>query len=299
MLHLNLALSHSDEPEPKVSSGRNRSMSEVSELHVPQIASLQQVEHPQLGDISPSRAPSPYSSSPPSSPPSFSSSAVPESGIHRPFSNNISDAEDDNFPWTPHSKQSGGPLPHAVNPCESARAGVGSPTPNRLAEIDSTHAFYPHPMITSFEDQHYFDRFLGRPVNDGHSLEDISQKVQDIYFSHIERLSAHSVRCAVHYKEAVRERKRMRWYTARWEVAEVQRLHTLVRSLCDESETEFIMADRESRWLLDVLVKRQTSPTLAMHAQYASATCDNDKKSLHLADAELALLASRSQSIEL
>ncbi|KAG1792658.1 uncharacterized protein HD556DRAFT_1444335 [Suillus plorans] len=294
MLHLNLALSCSDEPEPKVSSGRNRNMSEVSELHIPQIASLplQQVEHPQLGDISPSPAPSRYSSSPPSSPPSFGSSAVPASAATS-SSNNISDAEDDNFPWTPHSKQSGGPL-YPVNSCGSARAGVGSPTPNRSPQIDSTDAFYPHPMITSFEDQHYFDRFLGRPVNDEHSLEDISQKIQDIYFSHIERLSAHSVRCAVHYKEAVRERKRMRWYTARWEVAEIQRLHTLVRSLCDESETEFIMADRESRWLLDVLVKRQTPPTLATHAQYASATCDNDKKSLRLADAELALFANRS-----
>jgi PIN domain nuclease of toxin-antitoxin system len=82
----------------------------------------------------------------------------------------------------------------------------------------------------------------------------------------------------------------MRWYTARWEVAEVQRLHTLLRSLCEESETEFIMADRESRWLLDILVERQTLPATTAQAEYTAATCDNAKKSLLRADAELAMI---------
>ncbi|KAG1818419.1 uncharacterized protein BJ212DRAFT_1298539 [Suillus subaureus] len=204
-------------------------------------------------------------------------------------STNVSDAEDDNFPLTPQSKQSCGAC-YVANPS----AGIASPTPNRSPKIDNTDAFSLYPTITSFEEQHYFDRFLGRPVNDEHSLEKVSQRVQDIYSSHIGRLSADSVRCAIHYKEAVRERKRMRWYTARWEVAEVQRLHTLLLSLRDESETEFIMADRESRWLLDILIQQQTLPATTAQAEYAAATCDNDKKSFLLADAELAILADRS-----
>lgn len=85
----------------------------------------------------------------------------------------------------------------------------------------------------------------------------------------------------------------MRWYTARWEAAEAQRLHTLLRSLCDESETEFNMADRESRWLLDVLVQQQTLTSTAALGEYTATTRDNDKKSFLLADAELAMLANR------
>jgi hypothetical protein len=96
-------------------------------------------------------------------------------------SSDISDAEDDNFPLTPQSKQSNGGL-YVANPSESAQAGVGSPTPSRsTCDMDFTNAFYPHPMITSFEDQHHFDRFLGRPANAEQSLEDISQKVGRIF----------------------------------------------------------------------------------------------------------------------
>ncbi|KAG2029814.1 hypothetical protein BDR03DRAFT_987511 [Suillus americanus] len=154
-------------------------------------------------------------------------------------SSNLSDAEDNDVPLTPHFKQSSGAL-YVANPSQSAQAGVGLPTPSYSPEIKNT-AFYPHPMISSFEDQHYFDRFQSRPVNDKHSLEDISQKVQDIYFSHIERLSVQSFQYAVHYKEAVCERRRMHWY--------IQWLHTLVHSLCDNSEAELMMADQESRCL--------------------------------------------------
>ncbi|KAG1883630.1 hypothetical protein F4604DRAFT_1920132 [Suillus subluteus] len=270
--HLNLAPSCSDEPVAKGSSCRDRNVDDVSELDIPHFASivpLQQVEHSQLGCISRSPAPSRYSSSPPSSP----SSAVPASAAAS--SSNLSDAEDNDFPLTPHSKQSGGAL-YVANPSESAQAGVGLPTPSR-SPLSKTNI-----ILTDF----WADL----------STTSIPWKISAR--SHIEWLSAQSVHCAVHYKEAVRERKRMRWYTAHWEVAEIQRLHTLVRSLCDESETEFMMADRESRWLLDILIKQQTSPILATHAQYASATCDNDKRSLHLADAELSLLANRSQFIE-
>ncbi|KAG2129090.1 hypothetical protein DEU56DRAFT_915214 [Suillus clintonianus] len=201
----------------------------------------------------------------------------------------MSDAEDDDFPLTPQSKQSRGSC-YVANP----PVGIGSPTPNRSPNVDDSDAFSLYPTITSFEEQHYFDKFLGRPANDEHSLETIGQRVQDIYCSHIDRLSSDSVRYAVHYKEAVRERKRMRWYTARWEVAETQRLHTLLRSLCDESETEFIMAERESRWLLDVLVQRQTLPATTAESKYVAATCDNDKKSFLLADAELAMVTDHS-----
>ncbi|KAG2750489.1 hypothetical protein P692DRAFT_20873323 [Suillus brevipes Sb2] len=281
-----------DELDTKPSSGIRSGMGDDSELYAARLASTpQQAEPPKLAHISGSsgtngtlsRAHS-FRSSSPDSP-----SSVKLASVANTSSTSASDAEDDNFPPTPQSKQSCGAY-YVVKPSD----GIGSPTPNRIPKTDNTAAFSLYPPITSFEEQHYFDRFLGRPVNDNDSLEDVGQRVQDIYKSHIGRLSANSVRCAIHYKEAVRERKRMRWYTARWEVAEVQRLHTLLRSLCEESETEFIMADRESRWLLDILVERQTLPVTAAQAEYTAATCDTAKKSLRLADAELAMLNGRA-----
>ncbi|KAG1866786.1 hypothetical protein F4604DRAFT_1927753 [Suillus subluteus] len=214
MLQLGLTPSRSDELEAKPSSYFSRSMSDDSQPYISPFAPTP-LEHPQLDrmsgsltDSTPNRAPSHYSSSPPSSlSPVMLASAVD--------STDVSDAEDDNFPLTPQSKQS-----HNACHVASPSTGVRSPTPNRSSKVDDTNTFSLYPMITSFEEQHHFDRFLGRPVNDPHSLETISQQVQDIYCSHIGRLSVKSVCCAVHYKEAAREQKRMRWYTARWEAAE-------------------------------------------------------------------------------
>lgn len=90
-------------------------------------------------------------------------------------STSASDAEDDNFPPTPQSKQSCGAC-YVVKPSD----GIGSPTPNHIPKIDNTTAFSLHPMITTFEEQHYFDRFLGRPVNEEESLENVSQRVSHL-----------------------------------------------------------------------------------------------------------------------
>ncbi|KAG2136923.1 uncharacterized protein EDB93DRAFT_1253784 [Suillus bovinus] len=295
MSHFELASFHdSDEVEAKPPSCFSCGIGDNSEHNIPSFASSplsQQVNQvgrhtsqagsPNINSDVPSGASSLYSNSPPSSPPSVISI--------RYCSTNASDGEDNNFLMTPQSKQS-----HSACHVAKPSSGVGSPTPSRSLKIEDTNTFSIYPMITSLDDQHYFDKFLGRPVNDEQSLEKISQRVQDIYRSHIERLSLNSVHCAVHYKEAVRECKRMRWYTARWEVTEVQRLHTLLCSLCDESETEFIMAERVSRWLLDVLVQQQTMHATATHAEYAAATCNNDKRSFLLADAELVMLTDCS-----
>jgi hypothetical protein len=80
-------------------------------------------------------------------------------------STNVSGTEDDEYPLTPQSKQS-------CSACYVARSsdGIKSLTPNCFPKIDNTNTFSLHPMITSFEEQHYFDRFLGRPANDKHSL---------------------------------------------------------------------------------------------------------------------------------
>jgi hypothetical protein len=98
-------------------------------------------------------------------------------------STNVSDAEDDNFPLTTQSKQSCDAY-YVANPSDK----IASPTPNRSPKIDDTNAFSLYPTITSFEEQHYFDRFLGRPANDEHSLEKVSQRVSHL-LNHIPQIS--------------------------------------------------------------------------------------------------------------
>lgn len=82
----------------------------------------------------------------------------------------------------------------------------------------------------------------------------------------------------------------MRMFTAAWELEETKRLRTFLRTTMDHSETEFIAAEEESRWLLDMIVDRQKLRSAKADAKYVAVTCDKDKKSFHRADAELHLL---------
>ncbi|KAG1753298.1 hypothetical protein EDB19DRAFT_1824044 [Suillus lakei] len=131
----------------------------------------------------------PPSSSPPSSPPSLSSvhqSSPPSS----PKSIKISDADEhsDIFPLTPNSKCSSG-AHHTANP----PPGVHSPA-------DSNH-YHPYHWPPLFEEKHFFERF-SRYIDDKEPPQAINCKVMDVYLQHIEGMSPHTFRCAVHYKEA-------------------------------------------------------------------------------------------------
>jgi hypothetical protein len=67
--------------------------------------------------------------------------------------------------------------------------------------------------------------------------------VDDVFLRQMDGLSPASCRYVVHYKEAVRERQRMRLFTTYWELEETNRLHTLLNSLYAEADLEFRQAD--------------------------------------------------------
>lgn len=94
----------------------------------------------------------------------------------------------------------------------------------------------------------------------------------------------------MHYKEAVRERKRMRMFTAAWELEETKRLRTFLQTAMGGLETEFVAAEEESRWLLDMIVDRQKLERIEADTKYIAAVYDKDKKCLNRADVELSLL---------
>ncbi|KAG2109372.1 uncharacterized protein F5147DRAFT_760757 [Suillus discolor] len=216
--------------------------------------------------------------SPPPSPsslsPGLSESAATTSG---------SDTEEDILPLMPDSKS-------------SYRTGCAHILPRRSPTLShfqrqrnrGSHPY--HRPSPSFEEEYLGSKLLGRPFNSDDSSESISSRVKDVYTRQIEQLSPESFRYAVHYKEAVRERKRMRMFTAAWELEETKRLCAFLQTTMVSSEMEFVAAKEESRWLLDMIVDRQKLRPLEADARHVAAAYDRDKKSLHRADAELSLL---------
>lgn len=219
-----------------------------------------------------------HQSSPPPSPlspsPGLSESAATTSG---------SDAEEDILPLTPDSKR-------------SYRTGCAHIPPRRspaLSHFRRQRNRGSHPYrrpSPSFEEDYLGSKLLGRPSNSDDSAESMSFGVKDAYTKQIEQLSPDSFRYAVHYKEAVRERKRMRMFTAAWELEEIKRLRAFLQTTMVSSEMEFVAAEQESRWLLDIIVDRQKLRSVEADARHVTAAYDRDKKSLHRADEELSLL---------
>ncbi|KAG1799250.1 uncharacterized protein HD556DRAFT_1439657 [Suillus plorans] len=216
-----------------------------------------------------------HHSSPPRSPrsssPGLSESATTTSG---------SDAEEALTPDSKHSYRTGCAhiLPHR------------SPTLSR-SQRQRNRGSHPYRRTSpSFEEECLGSKLLGRPSNSDDSSESMSLRVKDVYTRQIEQLSPDSFRHAVHYKEAVRERKRMRMFTAAWELEETKRLRAFLQTTMVNSEMEFVAAEEESRWLLDMIVDRQKLKSVKADVRHVTAAYDRDKKSLHRADAELSLL---------
>ncbi|KAG1738048.1 hypothetical protein EDD22DRAFT_959589 [Suillus occidentalis] len=238
-----------------------------------------QFEHPTAAALSCSSnevRPCEQSSPPPSSPsqsPGLSESGTTTSG---------SDAEDI-LPATPDSK-------HSYRTSRVAAPPRGLPT---LRHCRKPHNLGSHPYLqpsSSFEEEHLGHKILGGPVNDDESSEPLSLKAQDAYLRQIEQLTPDSFRCAVHYKEAVRERKRMRMFTAAWEIEEVKRLRTFLQTTMANSEMDFMAVEEESNWLLDMIVDRQKLRSVRTDPRHVASTYDRDKKCVRRADAELSFL---------
>lgn len=107
---------------------------------------------------------------------------------------------------------------------------------------------------------------------------------------HMDGLSPTTCRFVVHYKEAVRERQRMRLFTTYWELEETNRLHNLLMSLYGEADLEFRKTEQETQGLLKALVTTQSLSRVTGDAEYLTAARQRSKESLRETDAQLDLL---------
>jgi hypothetical protein len=112
-----------------------------------------------------------------------------------------------------------------------------------------------------------------------------------MYSKILENLSTNSFVCAIQYLEAVRERHRMNYHAACWEVSEYERRKALARSISEDSRNEFMKAERDVRCLMDIFGQR-----LSLSSYPAAGSCspvavrDNHKTAVHRMDAVLAVL---------
>ncbi|KAG1799154.1 hypothetical protein EV424DRAFT_1546085 [Suillus variegatus] len=201
-----------------------------------------------------------HHSSPPRSPcslsPGLSESATTTSG---------SDAEEALTPDSKHSYRTGCAhiLPHR------------SPTLSR-SQRQRNRGSHPYRRTSpSFEEEYLGSKLLGRPSNSDDSSESMSLRVKDVYTRQIEQLSPDSFRHAVHYKEAVRERKRMRMFTAGMGTRGDQ------KAACFSSNNNGQFRNG---------IRSGGGGVTLADVRHVTAAYDRDKKSLHRADAELSLL---------
>lgn len=183
--------------------------------------------------------------------------------------------------YSPESK-------HDDSVAHSPSNGAEPQIPSYPAE--SEHGDLPDCRTTSFEDQRLFDRLSGRSV-DLNASETVSETVKDsdAYMSTLQNLSLASFQCVIQYLEAVRERHRMLYHAACWEVSEHARRQALARSMSEDSKTNFLKAEQEVRFLLELLCHRLNSSGHPA-AQYSAEFRDENRASIHCADAVLGIL---------
>jgi hypothetical protein len=106
----------------------------------------------------------------------------------------------------------------------------------------------------------------------------------------------------LYYLEAVRERKRMCYFASCWEVAESERREALVLLLREESKVDYMNADQDSRYLLDIFCRRFNLSLPSYDSSTNTADLigvrNGGKRSLHRTDAQLAILTGRANAVE-
>lgn len=249
-------------------------------------------------------APCVYPSTPPQRPYYLSAASTPSTprAGSATAANPASDADDDACPLTPTNSKSslhfaikGAGLRNPGYSPESKHDDSVAHSPPNGAEpqipsypAESEHGDLPDCRTTSFEDQRLFDRLSGRSV-DLNASETVSQTAKDAYMSTLQNLSLASFQCVIQYVEAVRERHRMLYHAACWEVSEHARRQALARSMREDSKTNFLKAEQEVRFLLELLCHRLNSSGHPA-AQYSAEFRDENRASIHRADAVLGIL---------
>ncbi|KAG3230044.1 hypothetical protein P692DRAFT_20703264, partial [Suillus brevipes Sb2] len=109
----------------------------------------------------------------------------------------------------------------------------------------------------------------------------------EVFLRHMDGLSPTTCRFVVHYKEAVRERQRMRLFTTYWELEETNRLRSLLMSLYSEADLEFRKTERETQGLLKALVTKQSLSRVSADVEFLTAARQHSKESLRETDAQL------------
>jgi hypothetical protein len=105
----------------------------------------------------------------------------------------------------------------------------------------------------------------------------------------LQGLSLGAFQCVIHYLEAVRERHRMLYHAACWEVSEHARREALAREMREESKRDYLRAEQEVQFLMDILGHRMAlsrQPVENMSAQVR----DNSMASVRRTDSVLVIL---------
>jgi hypothetical protein len=110
-------------------------------------------------------------------------------------------------------------------------------------------------------------------------------------------MSPHTFRCAIHYKEAVRETLRMDYYSGLWRREAARRLCAFQGSVNAEKKARFKKEDQETQWLLNILVEREALPAAIADVDYLTAARDDQAKALDMADAELNILHGQLETV--
>ncbi|KAG2743472.1 hypothetical protein P692DRAFT_20784882 [Suillus brevipes Sb2] len=219
-------------------------------------------------------------------------SPPPNSPLSSRATSTVSETDlEDGFPFTPDSKCSGGAYRHF--PGTPPKIKSWSPSRAKPRMDAHHHAYHPYRHPPCFEDIHTFDNLLGRPASDNRT-ETPDSITADKLLRHMDGLSPTSCRYIVHYKEAVRERQRMRLFMTYWELEETNRLRTLLMSLYAETNVEFHRAEQDAQVLLKALVTKQTLSRVVDDAQYLDGVRRHNKTSLQDTDAQLDLLKDYS-----
>ncbi|KAG1908815.1 uncharacterized protein F5891DRAFT_27788 [Suillus fuscotomentosus] len=206
-------------------------------------------------------------------------------------------------PYTPtissHKPSSPPPVlssSHSISPPSSPRS-IRLTESDSDAEYDlpvtpsSTHPYLPS---LSLQEKYHFETMLLRHIyDDSDSLEPMSHESKQTFLKYVEGMSAHSFRCVVHYKEAVREFLRMEYYAKQWQVEVSNRLETVLTSLSCDAEGRFRRAEKESQWLLNVLLDRESLSTAHGDPEALVVSCNESRKAIHSVDDELSVLKCR------
>ncbi|KAG1865744.1 hypothetical protein C8R48DRAFT_672344 [Suillus tomentosus] len=130
-----------------------------------------------------------------------------------------------------------------------------------------------------------------RPFDVDDSSGTINENARDTYLKILGELSTNSFLCAVQYLEAVRERCRMNYHAACWEISEFERGKALARSMHEDSKRDFSKAEQEVQHLMEMFHQR-----LSLSRRGASASScptevrDSIRTSIRRTDAVLGIL---------